>query len=231
MEVLEKNLEAKAGSAYGHGWRVMKKNFISLFLISLIVVVVATPVIIGSGVTDNNYSNFGILAIAVVFLQIFIFAYALFVISPVDYGQTWVYLKAVRGEKFEVTDIFDAFKNYLNVVLAALLSGAIIGIGFIFLVVPGVVFACRLAFVPLLVMDKKLDAVKAVEESWRLTRGHGWRIFWMAILAFFIVILGLICLGFGVFISAMWISAAYAALYQAVLESKGEYVAVNGSTE
>ena len=83
-------------------------------------------------------------------------------------------------------------------------------------------------------MDKKLDAVKAVEESWRLTKGHGWRIFWMGIVSFFLIIAGLICLIFGVFISAMWISAAFASLYNAVLEEKGENVKVaddNGAVE
>lgn len=35
----------------------------------------------------------------------------------------------------------------MNVVLAGLLYGAIIGIGIFLLVVPGIIFACRLAFV------------------------------------------------------------------------------------
>ena len=46
----------------------------------------------------------------------------------------------------------------------------------------------------------------------------------MAIIGFFVIILGFICLGFGVFISFMWINAAFASLYQAVLEEKGEDV-------
>ena len=81
-----------------------------------------------------------------------------------------VYLKAVRRKNGEVAEVFDSFKNYLNVVLASLISGAIIAFGFFILIIPGIIFACRLAFVPYLVMDKKLDPVKAVEESWRLTK-------------------------------------------------------------
>jgi len=218
----------RAGSAYRHGWRVMSGNFISLFLVTIIIIMATVPLGIFINVSDLNPDNWGFVAVAVVMAQVFGLAYSIFVLSPLEYGSKLVYLRAARNDKFEVVDMFDSFKNYLNVVLASLLSGAIIAFGFFFLIIPGIVFACRLVFVPFLVMDKKLDPVKSVEESWRLTKGHGWRIFWMGILAFFIIIAGLIALVFGVFISGMWISSAFASLYHAVLVEKGEYVVPNG---
>jgi len=230
MEHLKK-LEARAGSAYSYGWDVMKKNFISLFLVLLIIIVASIPFALTANMDNIDHDNYGILTMAIVFAEIFAIAYSLFVISPLDYGSNWVYLKASRNEPYEVKDMFDSFKNYLNVILASLLSGAIIVFGFLFLLIPGIIFACRLTFVPFLVMDKKLDAVKAVEESWRLTRGHGWRIFWMAIIAFFVVILGIICLFFGVFIAFMWINATFASFYLAVLEEKGENVLPNNKQD
>jgi uncharacterized membrane protein len=227
MEKLDsKKLVPRAGAAYGHGWRMLWKYFITLLLVSLIMVVAAIPFIIPANLSDFDDNYFNFMAIAVVFGQIFAIAYALFVISPLEYGIKWIYLQTVRDRKAEVVEVFDSFKNYLNVVLASLLTGAIIAFGFFMVIIPGIIFACRLAFVPYLVMDKKYDPVKAVEESWRLTKGHGWRIFWMGIIAFFVIILGLICLGFGVFISFMWISSAFASIYQAVLEEKGELVDV-----
>lgn len=207
----------------------MWKNFISLFLVAMIIFVASIPVGIFFNISDIQPDRWGFVAVAVVFVQLFGLAYSLFVLSPLDYGSKLVYLRAARDDQFEVVDMFDSFKNYLNVILASLLSGAIITFGFFFLIIPGIIFACRLVFVPFLVMDKKLDPVKAVEESWRLTKGHGWRIFWMGILAFFIIIAGLIVLVFGVFISAMWISTTFASLYHAVLVEKGEYVIPNGT--
>ena len=132
-------------------------------------------------------------------------------------------LKAVRNESFEVPEMFNVFKNYLNVVLAALLSISIIVIGFIFLIIPGIIFACRLTFVPYLVMDKKLDPVKAVEESWRLTKGYGWRIFGMALLAILVAIGGLVLLVVGIIPAIIWITAAFASMYHAVMLERGEY--------
>jgi uncharacterized membrane protein len=90
----------------------------------------------------------------------------------------------------------------------------------VMLIIPGIIVACRLAFVPYLVMDKDLEPMKAVEKSWQMTRGHGWKIFWMAILSFFIGIAGFIVFFVGVIISSMWISSAYATLYQAVLNQQ-----------
>lgn len=225
------DLKPRAGSAYSHGWTVMSRNFISLFLVTLIIIAASVPIVVFSNLAGFYEGHSGLVAMAVIFAQIFTIAYSLFILSPLDYGSRLVYLKAARDNNFEVTDMFDSFKNYLNVILASLLSGVIITFGFFFLIIPGIVFACRLAFVPFLVMDKKLDPVKAVEESWRLTRGYGWRIFWMGILAFFIIIGGLIVFIFGVFVSSIWISAAFASLYHAVLLEKDEYVLPNGDAQ
>lgn len=227
MEKVEsRTLVPRAGAAYSHGWKMLWKYFITLLLVSLIVVVATIPFAIPANLADYDDSYFNFMAIALVFGQIFAIAYGLFVMSPLEYGVKWIYLQSVRDRKPEVVEVFDSFKNYLNVVLASLLTGAIIAFGIFMVLIPGIIFACRLVFVPYLVMDKKLDPVKAVEESWRLTKGHGWRIFWMGIIAFFVIILGLLCLGFGVFISFMWISSAFASIYQAVLEEKGELVEV-----
>ena len=104
-----------------------------------------------------------------------------------------MYLRFMRDERANIGDIFQGFKKgYLNIILANLLVAAIVGIGLILLIVPGIIFACRLAFVRYLVMDKGLDPVAAIEKSWFMTRGHGWRIFGMYLLAFVFVIVNLI---------------------------------------
>ena len=82
-------------------------------------------------------------------------------------------------------------ENYLHIVLANLLVFALVILGMFALIVPGIIIACRLAFVSYIVMDKKLDPIEAVELSWKLTRGHGWQIFFMGFVSIFIVIFGL----------------------------------------
>jgi uncharacterized membrane protein len=135
----------------------------------------------------------------------------------VKYGGDWMYLRYMRDERPNVADMFGGFKKgYLNIVLANLLVVAIVGIGFALFIVPGIIFACRLAFVPYLVMDKGLDPVAAIEKSWFMTRGHGWRIFGMYVLAILLFVCGLVLLIVGAVFALMWIATAFASLYHAV---------------
>ncbi len=92
----------------------------------------------------------------------------------------------------------------------------IIMIGIMVLIIPGIVFACKLAFVPYLVVDKQMDAVSAVKESWRMTRGHAFSIFLIGFLAIFISLAGLIAFVVGIIIAIIWVRLATAALYHAV---------------
>lgn len=85
---------------------------------------------------------------------------------------------------------------------------------------PTIIIGCRLVFVSYIIMDKKLDPIEAVEMSWRLTRGHGWQIFFMGLVSFFIIIFGLMLLIVGIFPAIMWVSSAFATLYQSVLIEK-----------
>ncbi len=198
------NLFPEVGSAFNYGWNVLKTKFIPLLLVVIVVILISG---LGSAIFSHGAIGLGFFAMA----------YGVFVSGPVSFGQSWVFLKAVRGEEFEVKDIFSVFSpHYWEVVLANLLLFFIIGIGFAILVVPGIIFACRLAFVPYLVVDKNYKAVDAISKSWEMTKGFGWKIFAMGLLSFFIAIGGLILFGVGIFPAAIWISAAFASFYHAV---------------
>jgi uncharacterized membrane protein len=166
----------------------------------------------------------------IIFVQIFAAAYGLLLLPVIKYGGDLLYLKYMRNEKAEIAEMFSGFKeNYLNIILANLLTFAIVGIGLVFLIIPGIILGCRLAFVSYLVMDKKLEPVAAVEKSWEMTRGHGWKIFGMGLLAILIFILGLICFIVGVFFALMWISTAFASLYYAIDLEEQQKLDANGN--
>lgn len=193
-------------SSYGHGWRQLWKYFVELFLIGLIGFAIGIPAGMGGWGPGASLAFLGVLGTI----------YAILVVSPVDYGVSFSYLKAARGDKLEIKNMFEAFNNYWNAVLANLLVGIIICIGFILLIVPGVIFACKLAFTPYLVVDRKMEVIEAIKGSWSMTNGHAWEVFLIGLLAIPILIAGLICFGVGVIISIMWIRMALASLYYSV---------------
>jgi uncharacterized membrane protein len=202
-------------SSYGNGWRQMWKYFLELLLIGVIYVALSS---VGYVFSLPAMGLNAPQVVAMVFVSnILSFAYSILFLSPVAYGVYFTYLRAARGDKLEVKEVFAAFKNYWNAVLASLLVIVIVVIGFILLIVPGIVFACKLAFVPYLVVDKKMDVITAVKTSWRMvSHGRAWKVFLIGLLAIPIVIAGLIVIGVGVIISIMWISMALASLYRAV---------------
>jgi hypothetical protein len=213
METSKASFEPTVGDSYNHGWKTLWKYFLELFLIGLLVFIISIPVNLMSFLVREG-SGFGIFIFV-----LFALAYGLLLLGPLQYGMYNCYLKAARGQSLQVSDLFAFKDNYLNVVLAALLTNVIISIGIFLLIIPGIIFACKLAFVPYLVIDKKLDAIKALQTSWQMTDGYAMNIFVMGLLAVFIAIGGLIAFLIGVIIAAMWIYASFASIYYSV-ESK-----------
>jgi uncharacterized membrane protein len=204
-----KTPKAKAFGSFGYGWQQLWKYFLHLFLISVVVGIANMPTFVGGQTAFNSAG--------LIMLNALVAAYWMLVLPVITYGGNWMYLRYMRNERPNVADVFAGFKkNYLNIILANLLVFAICGIGFLMFIVPGVIFACRLAFVSYLVMDKGLDPVAAIEKSWNMTRGHGWRIFGMFWISLFLVVIGFALLLVGAVFAFMWIGTAFASLYHAV---------------
>ncbi len=205
----------EASKSYSTGWRVMGTYFMELLVIGIIYSILSGPVS-AIQIRDGGFEWY------MVPLILFGMLYGIFVAGPISYGADWVFLKAVRGERVEIKDMFSVFQgNYWNAVVANVVVAVIVGMGFVMLIVPGIIFACRLAFVPYLVVDKQMDVMEALRVSWNMTRGYGGQIFLMGLMAFFIAIGGLLLLIVGIFISIMWIKTSFAAMYYAVEQKDG----------
>jgi len=155
------------------------------------------------------------------FLGLIALLYTFLVLPVFKFGSKMIFVQAVRKIKPDFELLVKGFmENYLSIILANLLVAALVIIGLFALIIPGIIIACRLSFVAYIVMDKKVDPIEAVEMSWRLTRGHGWTIFFMGFVSFFIAIFGLILCFVGVIPASMWISSSFASMYQSVLHEK-----------
>ena len=220
-------LKPTIGAAYGHGWKQMWKYFLELLLITIISFLITLPAF---GLYDENFAEAvsEYVSIDLILVEFHgVFAYSMMAIAflilvewPLEYGMSYGFLRASRNQSLQVKDIFYSFKNYLNTVYANLLAAVIVGVGVVLIIVPGIIFACKLAFVPYLVVDRQMDAISAIKTSWNLTRGHVMQIFLMGVLAFFVGLLGLILLGVGLILSIIWIRLSFASFYYAVVEAQ-----------
>ncbi|MBN1417119.1 MAG: hypothetical protein JW973_18630 [Bacteroidales bacterium] len=236
----QKKIEPTFGGSFGNGWDVMSRYFLVLLLVVIVLGIIWFPTQFMNIKFDSDtfpwmedwrdhigIGGFAVLGAFAIILGIFAFFYALLVVPVFKYGANLMFVHAVRGIRPEFETLVKGFReNYLHIVLANLLTVALIMLGMILLIVPGIIVACRLAFVSYLVMDRKLDPIIAVEESWRLTRGYGWTIFGMAFVSFFIFIAGLIMLFVGILPATIWVKSSFASLYDAVLTTKNGSVMV-----
>jgi hypothetical protein len=237
------------GNSFSTGWRVMSDNFLRLFLVIIVLSIIAGPYkMLNFNFDGSDMKNFthdlgfhwgddmkniltlGSLGVFAAFFVLIGMLYA-FLVAPVfEFGGDMMFVQAVRKIKPDFELLVKGFmQNYLSIVLANLLVFALVVLGFFALIIPGIIVACRLVFVSYIIMDKKVDPIEAVEMSWRLTRGHGWKIFFMGFLSFFIIIFGLIMLIVGIFPALIWISTSFATLYESVLREKEGQVEIVGA--
>jgi hypothetical protein len=228
------------GDSFGTGWNVMFDNFLRLFLVIIILSILTAPLKIFHvnfnlsdihnvprylghefGSSMRHLFTLGTLGIFAAFFGLLAMLYA-FLIKPVfTYGGNMIFVQAVRKVKPDFEYLIKGFmENYLHIILANLLVFALVVLGLFALIIPGIIIGCRLAFVSYIIMDKKLDPIEAVELSWKLTKGHGWTIFFMGFTSIFIVLFGFILLIVGIFPAIIWICSSFATLYQSVLQEK-----------
>jgi uncharacterized membrane protein len=97
---------------------------------------------------------------------------------------------------------------------AHILTGIVLFIGFICLIVPGIILAVGLAFVPYLVVERGLGPVEAMKESWRITKGHKWKLFQLGLVFLGICLLGIIAFIVGIFVALPVLAIAGAHAYR-----------------
>lgn len=215
-------------------------NFLRLFLVIIVLSIVTAPLKMFNfnfNISDLHKLPFhfghdmgqnmmhaltlGSLGIFAAFFVLLAMLYS-FLIAPVfEYGGSMIFVQAVRKIKPDFEYLIKGFmENYLHIVLANLLVFALVVLGLFALIIPGIIIGCRLAFVSYIIMDKKLDPIEAVEMSWKLTKGHGWKIFFMGFVSIFICIFGLLMLIVGIFPAIIWICSSFATLYESVLHEK-----------
>ncbi|RKY61437.1 MAG: hypothetical protein DRP95_02875 [Candidatus Latescibacterota bacterium] len=190
------------------GWKALRRYpgaLVGAFLIATAIqILVALP---GAGSTEER--------------QILLTLVALLVAGPLEAGQSWVVLKGVRGKGPKVGDLWEGFRRFGDALLAYVLTSLIILVGFLLLVVPGVLFWLRYSVVFYALMDRGLSGREAMEESSRLTKGHRGRIFLLGLALLGVNILGAAALLVGLLVTMPLSYAAMAALYEQLKAEKG----------
>jgi uncharacterized membrane protein len=188
------------GDCISYGWETFKKR--PWFLIGVLVLaglISAVPGLFGPHPTvgpDGEVIQPPLTAFSVVV------SLASVVISMfVAIGLTTLSLRAHDNiETAQLSDLWNPgpFWRFLG---AHILTGIALFIGFICLIIPGIILAVGLAFVPYLVVERGLGPIESMKESWRITKGHKWTLFQLGLVFLGLLILGTIVFFVGIFVA------------------------------
>jgi hypothetical protein len=98
-----------------------------------------------------------------------------------------------QGKKPDFADIWHIFvRKGFKLLLLEVVMGLILIVGFLALIIPGVILLWRLFLAPYLLLDKDIGIQEALRRSWNLTRGYAWPIYSVILFAILLSITGAI---------------------------------------
>jgi hypothetical protein len=129
------------------------------------------------------------------------------------WGFSYACLRAVRGDTPEPRDLLRPFDHYGRTVAAVALVHAMVLIGLVLLVVPGIYAYCRTRFVRYLMTEQAMDPIEAIRESWRMSEPHLAPILGISAVGAAMSCVGLLFAGIGMIPASIWWDLALASYF------------------
>lgn len=196
------------GEAISFGWDTFKKHYLLFIGLAAIDIVINSIPNMVSRETSPEKNLIGL----IVWL----------ISAAIQIGIITISLKMVDSKKTGMEDLFANIQYYFRYLVGTILYGFIVLIGFILLIVPGIIWAIKYQFYGYLIVDKNLGIMDAFHKSGEMTKGIRWDLFKFCLTLIGVIILGAICLGVGLFaaIPVVWIATAY--VYRKISKKSGE---------
>jgi uncharacterized membrane protein len=181
--------EFRIGPIFTRSWSIYAANFL---IFTLVAIVAALPSLLGG----DAESGLGVVRGFIAFILSVIFYFV--AQAVILYGA----FQAMRGRNVVIGEgVGRAFSRFFSLVCIAILVGLGVFIGFLLLIIPGIILALRWAVaVPACVVENK-GPLTSMRRSAELTKGHRWTIFgiWvlLVVAAIVVAIIASVVAGFG----------------------------------
>jgi len=200
--------------AVSDGWHLFWQNWKLLLLVVITIVVVQILSSVFSSLFSGDLSYLNILLLGIFFL----------VGGVLTLGSMSIYLSLVDGKPVSYNDLFSQWNLLGWYILGGILVFVLTLVGYVFLIIPGIILSIRLQFWMYLCIDKRIGAVAAIGKSWEITKRNTGNLFWFALLLGGVMILGMLALGVGVFVAMPVVSLATARMYRALSPKESSVV-------
>ena len=144
---------------------------------------------------------------------------------PLGWGFVNYFLNLIRNEELNYGQLFDGYKDFVRIFVTLLIEYIAITIGFILLIVPGIILMAGLVMTDFIMKDdKEIGYIDALKKSWELTDGHKGDLIWLFFSFFGWIILCGLTLGIGMIFLYPYMQSALAHYYEDLKAAKGETV-------
>jgi uncharacterized membrane protein len=113
-----------------------------------------------------------------------LYGISLVVLNLVASGATvFIVSESYLGRPISAREALERATPYIGrILVCSLLLALVVGLGFLMLLIPGIMLAVGLALaIPAVVLEPRSSASAALSRSWELTRGARWRIFGLGV--------------------------------------------------
>ncbi len=201
-------MDFSTGSALRFGWETFKKRP-WFFIGSTVVILLASGLINAFTTAIDGAMGGSVEEPSIVGIVI-----NLGLGTLLSMGATAFYLAAHDNpETVDLTTLWhpQPFLNYLG---ASILFGLAVAVGFVLLVVPGVIVALMFMFTTFIAIDRALGPIEAMKESRRITHGHKWTLLGFSLMLVLINLLGILALVVGLLVTIPVSSLALVSAYR-----------------
>jgi uncharacterized membrane protein len=201
-------MEFSTGSAIRFGWETFKKR--PWFFVGSTVVILLASVLVDTFTGGIDAAVAGSPDAPSIIGTVINLALG----TLISMGATAFYLAAHDNpDTVDLSSLWHPrpFWKYLG---ASILLGLAVGLGFLLLIVPGIIFALMFMFTTFIVIDRELGPIEAMKESNRMARGHKWSLLGFMLVLVLINLLGVLALVVGLLVSIPVSSLAFAYAYR-----------------
>lgn len=117
-------------------------------------------------------------------------------------GYLKITLDVAERQKTNFGTLFTQVNVFVSMLFGGFLYALIVFGGSLLLIVPGVVWAWQFMLYQYLIVDRDLGAIEALKISSAMTKGYKWQLCCFGFILVGINILGLLCLGIGLLVTA-----------------------------
>lgn len=137
---------------------------------------------------------------------------------PLTIGIILLYLRVARNETIGLEVIFEPFSQYGRMVLGGIAVGALIALGYLLLIIPGIIFSLWFSMTFYVMLDNpQYTVTEAMKESRAIMYGHKLAMFlYMIVWSLLFMAVTVCTLGIGLFWLFPWMGTFWANFYLSI---------------